>query len=77
MLVYLYKERVATSPTSWLMCCPQRLMTPEALEFVRLASVQTVKGWEDRAHLQEFRHACTLAGTCLRTGYGRRVESVC
>ncbi len=36
---------------------PQRLMTPEALEFVRLTSVQTVKGWEDRAQLQEFRRA--------------------
>ncbi len=32
-------------------------MTPEALEFVRLTSVQTVKGWEDRAQLQEFRRA--------------------
>ena len=32
-------------------------MTPEALEFVRLTSVQTVKGWEDRARLQEFRRA--------------------
>ena len=40
---------------------PQRLMTPEALEFVRLTSVQTVKGWEDRAQLPEFRHVPTLA----------------
>ena len=39
---------------------PQRLMTPEALEFVRLTSVQTVKGWEDRAQLQEFRRAVLL-----------------
>ena len=39
-------------------------MTPEALEFVRLTSVQTVKGWEDRAQLQEFRRALLVTLHC-------------
>ena len=40
-------------------CAPsQRLMTPEALQFVAQTSFATVKGWEDRARLENFRWVC-------------------
>jgi len=41
----------------------QRLMTPEALEFVTQTSIATVKGFEDRAPKAEFRRVQIAHGS--------------